>query len=119
VITATTTRAAGLALARNCVDAVLLDLLVPADGGIELCRRIRADARLRHLPVIALSALPEGLFAAQALQAGCSAFLQKPCSLARIVAEVRRHLAGCGAGGGTERGAAHPLSAHGGVDRCV
>lgn len=94
LITAADTRAAEDALAAHCVDAVLLDLSIPEDGGIALCRRIKAQARFRRLPVIALSALPAELFTAPALEAGCAAFLQKPCSLKRIVAEVRRHLGG-------------------------
>jgi len=89
LITATNTRAAGIALAEYSVDAVLLDLLVPDDGGILLCRRIKAQDRLRHIPIIALSALPAEYYASPALAAGCAAFLQKPCSLARIVTEVR------------------------------
>jgi DNA-binding response OmpR family regulator len=95
LITASDTRKAEILLAEHNVDAVLLDLAIPEDGGLALCRRIKARARFRHLPVIALSALPAELFAAAALEAGCSVFLQKPCSLARIVAEVRGHL-GCG-----------------------
>ena len=96
LITAPDTRTAEILLAEHGVDAVLLDLAIPEDGGLALCRRIKAEARFHHLPIIALSALPAALFAAAALEAGCSAFLQKPCSLARIVAEVRGHL-GAGA----------------------
>ena len=92
LITAATTRAAEAALERDRVDAVLLDLAIPEDGGLDLCRRIKAQPRFRHLPVIALSALPAAYHAAPALAAGCFAFLQKPCSLAAIVAEVRRGL---------------------------
>jgi DNA-binding response OmpR family regulator len=100
LITATNTRAAGIVLAEHGVDAVLLDLAIPEEGGIALCRRIKAQPRLCHLPVIALSALPAAYYAAPALAAGCCAFLQKPCSLALIVAEVRRRLDG-GATNGT------------------
>lgn len=99
LITATNTRAAEIALTAHSVDAVLLDLSIPEDGGIALCRRIKSQERFRHLPIIALSALPAELFSAPALEAGCCAFLQKPCSLSRIVAEVRRHLESVSANG--------------------
>jgi DNA-binding response OmpR family regulator len=102
LITATNTRAAGIALTDYNIDAVLLDLLVPDVGGIVLCRRIKAQARLRHIPIIALSALPADYYAAPALAAGCGAFLQKPCSLAQIVAQVRSCLGAGSAGGGRE-----------------
>ncbi|MHB8835809.1 MAG: response regulator [Candidatus Methylomirabilia bacterium] len=92
LITATNTRAAGIALRAHSVDAVLLDLSIPEDGGIALCRRIKSQPRFHYLPVIALSALPAEIYAASALAAGCCAFLQKPCSLSNIVAEVRRRL---------------------------
>jgi DNA-binding response OmpR family regulator len=92
LITASDTRAAWLMLAAHSIDAVLLDLSVPEDGGIALCRRVKTQYRFRHLPVIALSALPAEIYAATALEAGCCAFLQKPCSLSDIVAEVRRRL---------------------------
>lgn len=107
LITATNTRAAGIALAEYSIDAVLLDLLVPDDGGIVLCRRIKAQARLRHIPIIALSALPADHYAAPALAAGCAAFLQKPCSLAQIVAGVR-----CCLGAGSADGDPGQRSAH-------
>ncbi len=89
LISATSTRAAEIMLSAHRVDAVLLDLSVPDEGGIALCRRIKAQARFLHLPVIALSALPAEIYATAALAAGCAKFLQKPCSLSRIVAEVR------------------------------
>lgn len=92
LITATNTRAAGIALAEHNIDVVLLDLLVPADGGIVLCRRIKAQPRLSHIPIVALSALPAEIYAASALAAGCCAFLQKPCNLSHIVAAVRMKL---------------------------
>jgi CheY-like chemotaxis protein len=92
LITAPDTRAAGNALRTHGVDAVLLDLSIPEDGGIAFCRRIKAQPRFTYLPIIALSALPAEIYAASALAAGCCAFLQKPCSLSDIVAEVRRRL---------------------------
>jgi len=55
-------------LAVERVDAVLLDVEMPQLGGLETVRRIRADARLRGLPVLALTAHdePESLAALRA-----------------------------------------------------
>ena len=103
LITATTTREAGALLAERSIDAVLLDLALPVEGGIALCRRIKAQARLRHIPVIALSALPAAYYAAPALAAGCCAFLQKPCSLRQIIAVVHSRLEGKSADGRPDR----------------
>lgn len=101
LITATSTGAAAKSLADNSIDAVLLDLAIPEEGGIALCERIKAQPRFRHIPVIALSALPAAYYAEAALEAGCCTFLQKPCSLKNIVAEVRRRLERGIAGGGS------------------
>lgn len=103
LITATNTQDAGIALAEHDIAAVLLDLAIPEEGGIALCRRIKSQPRLRHLPVIALSALPAAYYAAPALAAGCCAFLQKPCSLAQIVGQVRQRLGLMDAAGGSNR----------------
>ena len=43
-------------LARSIPDLVLLDISLPGLDGVEVLARIRADERLRHLPVIALTA---------------------------------------------------------------
>jgi DNA-binding response OmpR family regulator len=99
LVTATSTAAAMVGLAEYPVAAMLLDLAIPAEGGIALCRRVKAQPRLCRIPVIALSALPADYYAPLALAAGCCAFLQKPCSLANIVAEVRRRLELSTAGG--------------------
>lgn len=103
LITATNTRDAGIALAENDIAAVLLDLAIPEEGGIALCQRIKSQPRLRHLPVIALSALPAAYYAAPALAAGCCAFLQKPCSLTQIVGQVRQRLGLVDADGGINK----------------
>ena len=73
-------------------DLVLLDLNLPMIDGYEVLRRLRADARLAHVPVVAVSAsaLPEEM--ASARQAGFDAFLGKPLDAAQLIAEVQRLL---------------------------
>lgn len=62
------------------VDVILLDLHLPNEDGFELMARIRADARLAHTKVIAVTAdvHPETINRAKA--AGFSGFLGKPIS---------------------------------------
>jgi len=45
-----------LALAVN-PDIILLDIVMPAMDGFEVCRRLKEDVRLRHIPVVFLTAL--------------------------------------------------------------
>src|SRR5207248_165434 len=46
-------------LAREPFDLVLLDILMPELNGVQVLERLKADDRLRHLPVIMISALDE------------------------------------------------------------
>ena len=72
-------------------DAIVLDLQLPRTDGWELTREIKQDPERRHIAVVVVSAcvMPAEREAAQ--QAGCDAFIPKPCDPLEIVAELRRH----------------------------
>ena len=57
---------------------VLMDLSLPRLDGWEATRRIKADARLCRIPVIALSAHAMSAHEERARESGCDAFLTKP-----------------------------------------
>lgn len=82
-------------LMRHPVDFVLLDLMMPDIGGIDVLDYIRADAKLKSLPVIIMSNLSSFSEEAQAAQkAGTSGFVSKEnLNPAELVAEVRSLLA--------------------------
>lgn len=61
-------------------DVVLLDISMPDLSGDEVCRRIRADARLKHLRVIAYTAHAMEEARAGILAAGFDGLLTKPIS---------------------------------------
>ncbi|HVM21636.1 MAG TPA: response regulator [Egibacteraceae bacterium] len=68
-----------LALLRHAkVDAVLLDVMMPGMDGFSVLRRIRADAQLRDLPVIMLTAKTGEHDHVQAFGDGADAYLTKP-----------------------------------------
>ena len=80
--------AQGLALAREAApDLVITDLMMPVLGGLELCGRLRADARTRGVPIIVMSAAGR----ATADAAGVKAFLAKPFDLDALLALVVEH----------------------------
>ena len=69
-------------------DIVVTDLALPRMDGFELVARMRADARFRDVPVIALSGYSGAEYASRAREAGSDLVLQKPClpdELARAV----------------------------------
>jgi two-component system response regulator len=57
---------------------VLLDLKLPGIGGIEVLRRIRADARTRTIPVVVLTSSRVPTDVAACYDLGANGFLQKP-----------------------------------------
>ena len=74
-------------------DIVVTDLALPKMDGFELVRRMRADERLRQVPVIALSGFSGSEFETRARAAGSNVVLQKPClpdDLARAVESAAR-----------------------------
>ncbi len=74
-------------------DLILMDLSLPGLDGWEVTRRLKADPRTAHIPVIALTAHALGSEAQRAHEAGCASFITKPCLPDALVVEVRRVLA--------------------------
>jgi CheY-like chemotaxis protein len=71
-------------------DVILMDLSLPGVDGWEATRRLKADARTQHIPVVALTghALSSALEAAR--EAGCDRFVVKPALPELVIEEVRR-----------------------------
>lgn len=75
------------AKAQPLPQLILLDLQLPKIHGLEVLRRIRADPRLRHLPVIVLTASRSNRDIQEAMRLGANAYLIKPVDFHRL-AEV-------------------------------
>jgi two-component system cell cycle response regulator DivK len=71
-------------------DVVLMDLSLPVMDGWEATRRLKADERTRHVPVIALTGHALAGTVETATQAGCDGFITKPCLPEDLVAEIRK-----------------------------
>ncbi|HXW03748.1 MAG TPA: response regulator [Vicinamibacterales bacterium] len=74
-------------------DIILMDLALPKVDGWEATRRLKEDERTRHVPIVALTGHALAGHAEGARQAGCDAFVTKPCLPDALVAEIRRMLA--------------------------
>ena len=69
-------------------DVILLDIMMPGIDGIEVCRRLKADAGLRPVPVILISALERQDDVVRGLDAGAHDYITKPFN-DRIVLRTR------------------------------
>ena len=69
-------------------DIILMDMSLPVVDGWEATRRLKADARTRDIPVIALTAHAMADDERKALDAGCDDFDTKPVDLNRLVEKI-------------------------------
>ncbi|WP_394827492.1 response regulator [Pendulispora albinea] len=79
---------------RDAPDLVLMDLSLPRIDGWEATRRIKSDPRLRHLPVVALTARAGTEDRERADSAGCADYLTKPVERELLISTIRKHLRG-------------------------
>ena len=73
-------------------DIILMDLALPKMDGWEATRRLKADKKTRHIPIVALTGHALAGHAEGARQAGCDAFVTKPCLPDALVTEIERML---------------------------
>lgn len=71
-------------------SVIVTDVDMPGMNGLELCREIRADAALRAIPIVVVTGGGEQ---DRAVEAGCHAVLEKPCSWERLLETIQRVLA--------------------------
>jgi CheY-like chemotaxis protein len=73
-------------------DVILMDLSIPVLDGWEATRRLKADRRTAHIPVIALTAHDGAGELREATAAGCDWLVPKPCLPHDLIDELRRVL---------------------------
>jgi CheY-like chemotaxis protein len=74
-------------------DVILMDLSLPVMDGWEATRRLKKDPRTRAIPVVALTGHALEGHSESARDAGCDAFLAKPCLPDELVEHVKQILA--------------------------
>lgn len=74
---------------QNPPDIVLLDVMMPQMDGFEACRRMKADPRTCHVPVIMVTALSASEDRVRGLEAGADDFLTKPVRDVALFARIR------------------------------
>ncbi|MEX2137829.1 MAG: SpoIIE family protein phosphatase [Pirellulales bacterium] len=81
-----------LAARRDPPDLILLDINMPEMNGYEVCECLKADAELKDIPVIFISALTEPLDKVKAFCIGGVDYLTKPFQMEELHARVETHL---------------------------
>ncbi len=83
----------GVAMAASeAPDLILMDIQLPGLDGYEATRRIKANAALRHIPVIAVTSYALDGEETKAEEAGCDAYFSKPVSPRVLLAKVREYI---------------------------
>lgn len=77
------------AIQRTKPDIVLLDVMMPGIDGIEVCRRIKADAATQHIPVVMVTALDQPEDRVRGLEAGADDFLTKPVNDVSLFCRIK------------------------------
>jgi len=92
VIEAENGEAGLVAAADHRPDLILMDMQMPILDGYEATRRLKADAALHAIPVIAVTSYASSSDVDKARAAGCDAFVSKPYSPRQLLAKIREYL---------------------------
>jgi two-component system cell cycle response regulator DivK len=73
-------------------DLILMDIQLPVIDGYEATRRIKGDAALKSIPIIAVTSYALSGDEAKARAAGCDGYVTKPFSPRQLLAKVREYM---------------------------
>lgn len=82
---------------RQTPDLILLDVMMPRMSGFEVCRKLKADPKTRHIPIMMVTALNELGDIERGVESGTDDFLSKPVNKLELITRVKsllrvRHL---------------------------
>jgi two-component system alkaline phosphatase synthesis response regulator PhoP len=82
-------------LVKEPPDLLILDLMLPGQNGLDICRKMKADPRLKSVPILMISAKSEETDIVLGLELGADDYVTKPFSprvlFSRVKAVLRRH----------------------------
>ncbi|WP_242716751.1 response regulator [Microcoleus vaginatus] len=73
-------------------DLIVLDICLPDIDGMEVVKRVQENPDIRHIPIVAVTALAKAEDRARILQAGCVEYLSKPFNIKDLETVIRQHL---------------------------
>ncbi|MBU1305996.1 MAG: PleD family two-component system response regulator [Alphaproteobacteria bacterium] len=89
VVTASSGAAALAICDSQDIDIVLLDVMMPEMDGFEVCRRLKANPKTLHIPVLMVTALDQPSDRVKGLEVGADDFLTKPVDDMQLMARVK------------------------------
>jgi CheY-like chemotaxis protein len=93
VVTATDGETGLDATARERPDLILLDVMMPGIDGFEVCRLLKADAIMKSVPIVFLTAMNDATLSTRALEAGAVLALQKTADTKTVFGTIEAALA--------------------------
>jgi DNA-binding response OmpR family regulator/DNA-binding CsgD family transcriptional regulator len=73
-------------------DIILLDAMMPEMDGFEVCRKLKANIKTSHIPVIFMTGLTESEHVVAAFQAGGTDYVTKPVRTNEVLARISAHM---------------------------
>ncbi|MDN3514492.1 MAG: response regulator [Candidatus Brocadia sp.] len=70
-------------------DLILLDIMMPKLTGYEVCKKLRADAMTKNIPIVMITALHEMDDRIKGIEAGADDFISKPFNKAELLARIK------------------------------
>lgn len=70
-------------------DLILADVFLPGKSGMDLCRQVKTDPKLRHIRVVLTAGLLEPFDEGEAMRAGCDAILKKPFEASKVLETIQ------------------------------
>ena len=77
-------------------DLILLDVVMPARTGWEVCKTLKSQEKTKHIPVVIFSVLSkllgDDVSRKHADESGCDGYIAKPFNTNQLLTEVKKHL---------------------------
>lgn len=73
-------------------DAILCDWMMPEMDGLELCRRVKSNVEMAHIPFVMVTCRGEKIAQKQALAEGVTDFIVKPVRVPELISRIRQLL---------------------------
>lgn len=78
-------------ITKNPYDLIFVDLNIPGVSGYDLLVKVRKNRKTKKIPVVVISAMPEGSLVDEVLKAGATLFLEKPVALNELYSVIEKY----------------------------